>query len=242
MTFLISTHKFGIKYTHLMWGMMLTLMILFIIDRFTWNLWPMHFTHNINFQEDDWSAIMFYIFGFVCGRMLIISSTFIWILQCRCCWNFFFEHKPKWIIVEDIMQENNAIHYRLGWLFIALPMVIHPWIVFVPLIQNYTFNMFDTWWRPVDPMTNFYVENIHHHSINVSINDLYALIMTTFVFIILFPLSLYSPFKQKHWTIAHFLHCLGALIYGIEMLRTPFTIHCWFISFPFIIMYLCDRN
>eukprot|EP00485_Elphidium_margaritaceum_P006685 CAMPEP_0202691894 /NCGR_PEP_ID=MMETSP1385-20130828/6459_1 /ASSEMBLY_ACC=CAM_ASM_000861 /TAXON_ID=933848 /ORGANISM="Elphidium margaritaceum" /LENGTH=638 /DNA_ID=CAMNT_0049347353 /DNA_START=169 /DNA_END=2085 /DNA_ORIENTATION=+ len=201
----------------------------------------MHFKHTVNLAEDDWSAVIYFGAGFLAGRILVISSSFIWLLQCRCFWNWCFEHKPHWLLVDDIMQENNEIHYVMGWLCIGVPMVTHPWLVFLPLLQSYQFVLFTTWWRPIDPNTQFYLENIHHHSINVSVNDLYALLITTFAFLVLFPLSMWKRFRHAHWDLAHYAHIWGAIIYGIELVRTPFTAHCWFISTPFIFMYIVDR-
>mmetsp|Transcript_46768 Transcript_46768/g.41836 ORF Transcript_46768/g.41836 Transcript_46768/m.41836 type:complete len:583 (+) Transcript_46768:1-1749(+) len=145
------------------------------------------------------------------------------------------------------MHDNNKIHYLMGWLCIGIPMITHIWLVFLPLLQNYHLIFINSWWRPIDEETDFYIENVYHDKttnhclLYLSINDVYALLMATCVFLIIFPLSMYNKFKKRHWTIAHYLHLLGALIYGIELLRSPFTAHCWFISTPFIFMYLVDR-
>eukprot|EP01083_Nonionella_stella_P121152 363840_1 len=240
-----SRNRCSMNYSHIMWGIMVSLMALFIIDRFTLNLWPMHFKREIDFQHDDWSDVVYLCIAFVSGRILIISSTFIWILQCRCFFNFFFEHvhasSYKWIFVNDIMHENNTIHYVLGFVCITIPMVIHPWLVFLPLLQDYDLTIFTTWWRPIDPATDFYVENVHHHAINISISDLYALCVCMFVFLVLFPISMHPKFRQRHYALSRSVHLISALIYGIELLRTPFTVHCWFISTPFILLFVCDR-
>eukprot|EP00484_Ammonia_sp_Unknown_P009595 CAMPEP_0197079724 /NCGR_PEP_ID=MMETSP1384-20130603/213769_1 /TAXON_ID=29189 /ORGANISM="Ammonia sp." /LENGTH=686 /DNA_ID=CAMNT_0042518603 /DNA_START=320 /DNA_END=2380 /DNA_ORIENTATION=+ len=139
------------------------------------------------------------------------------------------------------MHANNNIHYFMGWACVGIPVMFHAWLVFLPLLQSYTFHVYYTWWRPIDPVTDFYVENVHHHRVQVSINDVYALLITSIAFFILFPISMTPKCRQKHWNITHYIHLLAALIYGIELLRTPFTAHCWYISTPFVFMYLVDR-
>ena len=120
-------------------------------------------------------------------------------------------------------------------------MIVHTWLVFFPLLQKHDLYIYLSWWRPIDPTTGFYVENCHHHRVNVSINDIYALIISTIIFLILFPLSMHKKFRKKHWTLSQYIHITAATLYGIELLRTPFTAHCWFISTPFISFYIIDR-
>jgi len=235
--------EFQIKYKHLMISIIIIFSIIFIIDRFTYNIWPLYFTKSTPI-EDDWTATTFFIIGWVFGRELIISSSFIWLLQCRCLWNWVFEHKPNWLIVDDIMIENNHMHYHLGWAAIALPMLIHTWLVFLPLLQDHNHFIFhNQWWRPIDPLSEpkFFVETYHHHEVNVSWNDLYALIVITIIFVGMFPIGFNKKFRAKHWSMATYLHQTAAFLYAVELLRTPLTAHCWFISTPFILLYIIDR-
>ena len=109
----------GIKYSHLMIALMLLFMLIFIIDRFTTNAWPLYFT-KASPIEHDITATSFFIICWIMGRELIVASSVIWLLQCRCFWNFIFEHKPKWLIVDDIMTENNHLHYHLGMNVISI--------------------------------------------------------------------------------------------------------------------------
>ena len=246
--------KFQIRYKTLMISLIAFFMIIFTIDRFWWNVWPLYFTKT-NPIEPDWTATTFFIIGWVVGRELIVASSFIWLLQCRCLWNWVFEHKPKWLIVDDIMHTNNHLHYHLGWAAIAVPMVVHTWLVFLPLLQvewEY-FHFYSTWYRPIDeeqpvPNPNIFLETYHHDehdghsSVNVSVNDIVALAILTIQFCVLFPLSMRGKFRRKHWTIAQYIHQFAALSYGIELLRTPLTAHCWFLCTPFILCYIIDRS
>eukprot|EP01084_Bolivina_argentea_P024468 45580_1 len=239
---------FKIKYTHLMISLMAVFMIIFVIDRFTFNVWPLYFTKKSPIIEGTWTASVFFIIGWICGRELIVASSFIWLLQCRCFWNWVYEHKPVWLIVDDIMIENNKMHYHLGWAMIAVPMIVHTWLVFLPLFQSHvSWHFWDHWMRPMDPHHEppFYVESFHESNgkdeVIVSYNDITALIIITIVFLVLFPIGFNKKFKTKHWSIATYMHQTAALLYGIELLRTPFTAHCWFLCIPFIIMYIIDR-
>ena len=73
------------------------------------------------------------------GRELIVASSVIWLLQCRCFWNFIFEHKPKWLIVDDIMTENNHLHYHLGMIH---KIHNHDTIAFIRISQLFTIKIF----------------------------------------------------------------------------------------------------
>eukprot|EP01083_Nonionella_stella_P156027 504785_1 len=232
--------QYGIQYTHLMTCFMVLFMVIFIIDRFTTNLWPLYFT-KASPVEHDFTATTFFIVAWIMGRELIVAYSLIWLFQCKCFWNVVFEHKPGWLIVDDIMIENNYLHFHLGWFGIGVPMIVHTWLVFLPLLQREELYIYLTWWRPIDPETNFHIEVCHHSIVHVSINDIYALLICTVIFLVLFPLSMYKKFKTKHWTLARYIHIVAALLYAIELLRTPFTAHCWYISTPFIICYVVDR-
>ena len=91
--------------------------------------------------------------------------------------NWLFENKPSWLIINDIMIENNHLHYYLGSFGIGVPMIIHTWLVFLPLLQAHELHIYLTWWRPIDIHTNFYLENCHHNNVNISINDIVALLI-----------------------------------------------------------------
>lgn len=233
---------FQIKYKTLMLTIIIIFSIIFIVDRFTYNIWPLYFTKATPFEK-DWTATTFFIVGWICGRELIVSSSFIWLLQCRCLMNWIFEHKPSWLIVDDIMIENNHMHYHIGWAAIALPMVVHTWLVFLPLIQNIPITVYTTWYRPIDHELDpeFFVETYHHGHLYISLNDIVALVILTITFLGLFPMSMSKKFRSKHWSVAQYLHQIAAFLYAIELLRTPLTAHCWFISTPFILCYIIDR-
>eukprot|EP01084_Bolivina_argentea_P081015 146721_1 len=230
----------GIKYTHLMILIMVIFMMIFIIDRFTMNIWPLYFT-KASPIEHDITATTFFIICWIMGRELIVASSIIWLLQCKCMWNMVFENKPKWLIVDDIMIENNYLHFHLGWFGIGVPIILHAWLVFFPLFQKHELHIYLTWWRPIDPTTNFYLENCHKSLVNISINDIYSLLISTIIFLVLFPLALHHKFRKEHYILSHYLHIVAATLYGIELLRTPFTAHCWYICTPFIILYIIDR-
>jgi len=236
---------FQVKYTHLMTTLIIFFMIIFVIDRFTSNVWPLYFT-SASPIVDKWSASTFFIVGWICGRELIVASSFIFLLQCRVFWNWVFEHKPAWLLVDDIMIENNHMHYTLGWAAIAVPMLVHTWLVFLPLVQSTPVVFHSTWYRPIDHSLDpdFFVETYSHHDhhMHISINDLVALIILTITFAVVFPLAHSQRFRSRHWSIAQYMHQLAAFSYAVELLRTPLTAHCWFLCAPFILMYIVDRT
>ena len=226
-----QNNHIGIKYKYFIIITMTITTSLAIIDRFTTNLWPLYLkTPESPIVPNDWTATTFFIVCWICGRELIVSSSFIYLLQCKCLMNFIFEHKPSWLIIDDIHIENDKLHYHIGWLLVALPVLIHSWLIFLPLFNgDNVLHFHQSWMRPIDTNTGFYVEGYHNHHINMAYNDLYAIIIVTIVFMLLFPLSMSNMVRTKRYTLATYLHLIAAAIYGIELVRTPFTVHCWFV-------------
>eukprot|EP00484_Ammonia_sp_Unknown_P014107 CAMPEP_0197080046 /NCGR_PEP_ID=MMETSP1384-20130603/213929_1 /TAXON_ID=29189 /ORGANISM="Ammonia sp." /LENGTH=1020 /DNA_ID=CAMNT_0042518927 /DNA_START=57 /DNA_END=3121 /DNA_ORIENTATION=- len=152
------------------------------------------------------------------------------------------QRKPKWLIVDDIMLENKRLHYHIGWLCVALPLLVHAWLVFLPLFKaGNSLTMHHQWMRPIDEQTGFYLDNYHEHHINIAYNDLYALLVVTLCFMLFFPLSMSAKLREKRYTLAVYLHLIAAALYGVELIRTPFTIHCWFFCAPIMALYVMDR-
>eukprot|EP01084_Bolivina_argentea_P262627 444189_1 len=111
---------------------MITLMVTFtslgVIDGFTTNVWPVYLNPDASIIKDVWTATTS-IIGWIAGRELIVSSSFIYLLQCKCIANWIFENKPPWLIIVDIHIENNYLHYHIEWLAIQIVILIHYYII-----------------------------------------------------------------------------------------------------------------
>eukprot|EP01084_Bolivina_argentea_P262628 444190_1 len=137
---------------------MITLMVTFtslgVIDGFTTNVWPVYLNPDASIIKDVWTATTS-IIGWIAGRELIVSSSFIYLLQCKCIANWIFENKPPWLIIVDIHIENNYLHYHIGWLAIGLPVIIHSYFIFLPLLKYPINNIkfYSSWMRPINNNT-----------------------------------------------------------------------------------------
>eukprot|EP01083_Nonionella_stella_P039274 106828_1 len=233
--------SYSLRYTWLVILIISIISIIAIADRFTINVLPSGTNDVSPFKEEltdnEWTASTFFLIGFATGRILTATSALMFALQCRCFWNYFFEFlKPKWMIIHDIMIENDTMHYYLGIIGVGAPCIIHCFVLFLPLISpNISFEFYNQWHRP--PECGFY----HDYNINMSFQDLNGFAIVTLCFCILFPLSMYRRFRNLHWTTAQYIHLVGAVAYTVELLRIEFKNNCYYCTLPFVVLYVIDR-
>eukprot|EP01083_Nonionella_stella_P175774 613124_1 len=153
----------------------------FIADIISQNWWPGNF-----------SVTCFSLIAWISSRILLVSSSYVFLFQCRVFWNWFVE-KP----VLFISQTNDRLHYHIGWLFVGVPVMLHVWvIVFAALFPANEVKLYNQWMRPNDEDGNsipFYSDYL----LSLGINDVYRLCSTTLTFGILIPYSILRFFKEK---------------------------------------------
>ena len=95
-----------------------------------------------------------------------MSSSYIFLFQCRVFWNWFVEQKGanKWLKIGDIHQTNDRLHFHVGWLLVGIPVMLHCWIIcFAALFPQNRVKVYPDWMRPNDEdgqSLPFYSDNL----------------------------------------------------------------------------------
>ena len=222
-----------IHYETLMLLLILLCCILTVIDRLTVNIFPLWINAKVD-KHGDWGSQVFMLTGIICGRILVVSSTFMFIFQMKVFWNIVFENKPNWLICEDITVSNNRLHKIVGWGLVGIPVMTHMYLFFLPIMTGNPFHLFKTWWRygyihrlilqyictyenifrPMDPNTDFYMEIYHHGHVYASYNDFYALIIVKYTIFVSHNMRQYIRNLNIYQTTICFVLFFPISIYG----------------------------
>jgi hypothetical protein len=109
------------------------------------------------------------------------------------------------------------MHYMLALIFLAIPMIVHMWIIFVPVIAGVPFRLYHVGETPPAVKLNPFVDG--NGTIFMLPEDFLRLPLAILVFMILLPLSVANYTRLRSWTISHWLHIFGAAIYVMDFLR-----------------------
>eukprot|EP01083_Nonionella_stella_P067134 177316_1 len=215
-----------------------------VIDRFTINLWPLWVDSPGPTIPGNTGVSVFALIAWISSRMMLVSSSYIFLFQCRVFWNWFCEQKMpnKYLVIEGIHQTNINIHYHVGWALVGVPVVLHVWaIVFAAAFPQNDVKLYDAWMRPKNPdgtSIPFYADNL----LSLGINDVYRIVSTSVTFFILIPYSIIAICRNRNWSRAQWIHFTGAMIYTVDLIRMKSHPHCWVFNLPFIMWWMADRT
>eukprot|EP01083_Nonionella_stella_P053575 141682_1 len=232
-----------LDYEVFQWIFIVFFTLITIIDRFTVNLWPLWVDSPGPTIPGNFGVSVFAMIAWISSRMMLVSSSYIFLFQCRVFWNWFCEQPfaNKYLKIGDITQTNVRIHYHVGWALIGVPCVLHVWaIMFAAAFPQNEVTLYPNWMRPNDPdgkSIPFYADNL----LSLGINDVYRIVSTSVTFFILIPMSIISVCRNRNWSRAQWLHFTGALIYTVDLIRMKSHPHCWVFNLPFIIWWMMDR-
>lgn len=245
MTITIENKKdYRIDYKVFQWIFVIFFTLIAVIDRFTINLWPLWVDSPGPTIPGNFSVSCFTLIAWISSRMMLVSSSYIFLFQCRIFWNWFVEQSifNKYIKIGDIHQSNNNLHFHIGWSLIGIPVVLHVWlIIFAALFPMNNIYIYDSWMRPNNPETGNSIPFFADNLLSLGINDVYRIISTSLTFFILIPYSIIKWTKNHNWTLAQYLHLFGGLIYTVDLIRMKSHPHCWFFNCPFILWWIIDR-
>eukprot|EP01084_Bolivina_argentea_P074877 135813_1 len=235
-----------IDYETLQWIFIVFFTLIAVIDRFTVNLWPLWVDSPGPTIPGNFGVSCYTLISWISGRMMLVSSSYIFLFECWTFFNWLVEQKyvNKYIKIGDIHQANSKLHYYVGWIFIGIPVLLHVWsIVWAACFPMNDVFLYDTWMRPNDPETGksipFFDSTIN--LLSLGINDVYRIVSTSISFFILIPYSIIYWFRNHNWSIAQWVHLLGAMIYTVDLIRMYSHPHCWFFNVPFIAWWMIDR-
>ena len=241
-----------LQYYVIFWTAFWLVSIWAMLDRFLWNLYPM----TINFPplltslpskgvppETISGAILFFDgFGRATGRLIVTVFAALFWTQVKTTENFLMEHCPKWIELGDLRTIHNRIHYVLGVFFMAIPLVIHCLLIFLPGIMGVPLRLGGPG-SPGAKVSPFVWANtanaIPTAEMFITHDNVYRAILIVLLFCILFPFSMSNWGRKRYFSATQFLHLLCVAAFSIDMLRkAP---HTQVFSSPVIAYYIIDR-
>jgi len=203
-----------------------------IIDRFTGNIWPLG-VDNDPFTG-NWAVKTFDIVARISGRLSIVTTNALFVTMCRTTWEVVAPRGPRWIEFGDIRSVNTQIHYFLGIVFMAIPMLLHVWTIFLPAVTGVQLSVFAQ--RP--PGLPFYTPEF---GVSMASNDVFRLVEMTVLFLLLFPLSMSNRFRGRFFTISLWTHIVAAFLYFIDLVRQPSHPHAEIFNSPVVAYWIADR-
>lgn len=184
------------------------------------------------------SVQVFDIYQRATGRLFVAVTPFLIVLQCKTTENWFAEHHPKWLDVGDLRTMNNHIHYQMGLFFLTIPMYIHMWIFFVPVLAGVPVHFYGIGQRPPGvPLDPFVAAD---GTMFMLPEDLLRLPLAVLTFMFLLPLSVGNWCRRKNFNVSHWLHIFAAAVYTMDFLRGNHP-HAQLWVAPLVIYYMLDR-
>ena len=246
-----------VHYETIFWIVFAVLSLYAILDRFFVNLYPM----SINFRPlagscvqvgttctnslalkgiyIPWSVSAFDIFGRATGRLFLVVFGALFYTQCKTTENWLMEHHPSRVRVGDLRTINNRVHYILGVFFMTIPMIAHLLITFLPALSGVPLTISAN--RAVHKVTPFIAYNPLTGSAEMFLifDDFYRLILSLFLFLIVFPFSMSNWTRKRWFSPTQWLHIAGAALFSVDMIRrSP---HSQVFNTPVIFYFLVDR-
>jgi len=172
------------------------------------------------------------------GRLFVAVTPFLLITMCKTTENWFAEHHPSWLNIGDLRATNTRLHYQMALFFLAIPMAIHLFIIFVPVMAGIPIvfkSVHDA--AEAGNLTPFIAANM---SLFFEPKDFLRLPLAILTFFIILPLSVANWSRLKNFTTAHYLHLFGAALYFMDFLRGNHP-HAQVLCAPIFIWYLIDR-
>ena len=184
-------------------------------------------------------------FWITTARTLIVSLnmafyTVMWILP-----NFLEEAAPSFIDM-DVRHSNWQVHKFAGIWLNGLVTVLHCGLLLAPwAIDGTPLNMlkdgidFDDWW---DPFIRTFKDYIEDGQVVFSADEVFRLVLSIFVFCILFPISRADWMMYRSYSVAMGIHAAAGFAFMIDMVRKNSHPLCWRFNLPLIFLYLIDRT
>lgn len=185
------------------------------------------------------SITIFDGYGRATGRLFLTVFGALFWTQCKTTENIMMEHHPSFVDLGDLRTIHNRTHYILGMFFMAIPMIIHLLITFLPALAGVPLSLGPL--RPANKVTPFIVGNTVTGSAEIflTFDDIYRITSSLFLFCVLFPFSIANQTRKRWFTPTQWLHIAGALMFGVDMIRrSP---HAQVFNTPVVFYWICDR-
>ncbi len=241
-----SKTNFQIPYFVIFWTCFVLVSFWAVADRFLWNLFPMTINSPpilqflpskflVPVESIDGTIIFFDGFGRATGRWIVTVFAALFWTQVKTTENFVMEHCPSWIHLGDLRTVHNRIHYILGVFFMAIPLVVHCLLVFLPSMNGVPLRLVIN--PPQTKVTPFIFANVNAvpaaAEMFITHDNVYRAILVVLLFVFVLPFSMSNWARKRWFSTTQFLHLLAITVFSIDMIRKVgsflrFVLFCFF--------------
>jgi hypothetical protein len=185
------------------------------------------------------SIAIFDIYGRATGRLFLTVFGALFWTQCKSTENFLMEHHPSFVNLGDLRTLHNRTHYILGMFFMAIPMIIHLLITFLPAMAGVPLTISAL--RAPNKVTPFIAPNpaTGVAEMFLTFDDIYRVVSSLFLFLVVFPFSIANATRKRWFSPTQWLHIGGAAMFAVDMIRrSP---HAQVFNTPVVFYFLLDR-
>jgi len=253
-----------ISYELFMWTWFLTLTILAIVDRFTWNVWPRQM-YSIGagsagsdrlegFKPGPWSVKVYDCMARISGRYSILAYNFLLITRLESLeWFLTTRIVSKYILdTKNIVNANLRMHAWSGVALCALTL-LHIWTILLPCVTHgygavVVPGKFE-WPLSERTPVKCSVEdvpgcwpgdaNIENKTMGLQVDDVWRLVEMTVLLCILMPISI--RWLATRWHAGIQIHRFINVAYFVDIVRRHSHPHSWILNTPIFCIYLLDK-
>jgi hypothetical protein len=253
---------YGYRLTFL--GVWAVLSVLFVLDRFTWNIWSRQSMHVWGFcetgcgndfycpdepfclQDGPLMVKVWDVLNRISARLIITTTTVEFLTVARPFWNVLASWPPLKDFLWNVHLDNIFIHRVGGWL-LTVVVIVHVWSLFLPSV----FSCFST--RFVVDETSFslpaqvklpmgakYVD-VGTQVVTFGADEAWRLFWMTALFAAIIPLSMSICFSNHNWSLSMLLHVGAGIGFFVDSARRKSHPHVWLLNLPFFMLYVVSR-
>lgn len=229
----------AVSYHIALWILFISCTIWAVVDRLTVNMWSLGVAHT--FPHDAvWGVQVFEVFSWISGRISIVTTSVLFLTQCRTSMNILVDYCPKWMYIGDIHRINNTVHKIAGWIT-GIVVLAHVWLIFLGPVTSGTKIIFlDS--QSMRSQVPFY--DAETETLALAPDDVWRLIEMTVIFLILIPLSMWAKIKmcrKTRYSTAMIIHLIAGLMFAYDIIRKKSHPHSKVFNIPIVAYWGFDR-
>ncbi len=190
-------------------------------------------------KEGPWSVAIFDIISRSSGRIIITTTSLLFLTMCRNSFNILSVIFPRFLW--NVQEDNMRLHV-LGGKVIGVCTVLHVWSLLLPtMFHSYSAVIINKEPFSLPAQVSLGTSQISNGTANWGLDDLWRIFWMTLIFIVLFPLSRSAMALQKNFNLAMWLHVGAGIGFFIDSARRRTHPHVWIYNLPIVLFYFFDR-
>ena len=240
-------------------------MLLFILDRFLWNLWPRQ-TFSIGaglagkdqiegIKPGPWSVALYDIIARISGRFSILCYNLLLLTRLESFEDFLGPSSfiaEKLLDCSDIVNANLRLHRFYGILLCALTL-LHVWSILFPCVfHGYSATVIPgkfEWPLSERKPVKCSIENVPGcwpgdanpdlKQMSLQVDDAFRMVEMTILLAIFMPICI--KWMAGRWHAAIHLHRFIHIVYFVDIVRRHTHPHSWVLNSPMFALYIIDK-